>query len=606
MSRTAGASIAAASGFVLLVYVATLVVLPRHVFWSPDEGGHFLQLASLRWEGGLRYRAPYGGQQLDPELRYFVDRFIYQPPATATDGWIDLPPQGSLWFALASWPFFASLGVGGIYVLPLLAGALCACLGGRLARSAGLRRPWVGTLLVGLATPIWFYSVSFWEHTIASLLALLALERLVAARPAPLKKLVVAGALLALAALLRIELLAWAFAVALAAWGTACVMTRGSPAVASRNTSRRSVLTGRQRVVFAVAALAVGVLSMRALPARHVDMLREVPRRFAPQGAEVRHLPQSIMNVFITARGAAVTPAGAHPEGPSVPPVWAVAGLAAVGLCAAAAFCTSMLLEAVLLLPALAVVLGLSAGLLLSSEPYRALHGLFLLSPFMVLWPYAITFGWQQRRDSLLTMAGTALLYAPLGFVAIHLMYAEGPELRVGLEWGQRYLLTAYPLLAVLSLSALQAYGDSTRPAWLKDTVRLAMTLLVSIAVLFQVRGLLMLNRDRQILANYARALTTVAPVVTDVWWLPAALAPLFNSHPLFVVREAAELERWRRIAVAGKVREFTFASFDPISDGLAHTLGAQRLEARRVGALHVTRFTLSFDGYAEPQEPIS
>jgi hypothetical protein len=58
---------------------------------------------------------------------------------------------------------------------------LVAVLGGVLAAWFSPRlAPWA-VLLVGLATPVWFYSVVFWEHTLASLVALLAVCVLVRA-----------------------------------------------------------------------------------------------------------------------------------------------------------------------------------------------------------------------------------------------------------------------------------------------------------------------------------------------------------------------------------------------------------------------------------------
>lgn len=72
----------------------------------------------------------------------------------------------SPFFALASVGPFQLFGYRGLLLLPLLA-ALLMLLGlARLAGQLGLgacAQGWV-VVIAGLATPIWFYAVVFWEH----------------------------------------------------------------------------------------------------------------------------------------------------------------------------------------------------------------------------------------------------------------------------------------------------------------------------------------------------------------------------------------------------------------------------------------------------------
>ena len=56
---------------VLCVYLGALHGLPKDVFWHPDEGGKFIGLRTLRWDGGLEYRVPYRGQTLDPRFEFY-------------------------------------------------------------------------------------------------------------------------------------------------------------------------------------------------------------------------------------------------------------------------------------------------------------------------------------------------------------------------------------------------------------------------------------------------------------------------------------------------------------------------------------------------------
>ena len=82
-------------------------------------------------------------------------------------------------------------------------------------------------------------------------------------------------------------------------------------------------------------------------------------------------------------------------------------------------------------------------------------------------------------------------------------------------------------------------------------------------------------------------------PVVTDVWWLPASMAPFFSAHPMYCVLRPDELVAWYPSALAHGVDGFVFASF--------HELDAARFTSRDVhvedtghavvSGLRVTRF---------------
>ena len=72
-------------------------------------------------------------------------------------------------FATVSTVPYRLLGFWGLYLLPLLGslGILRGVwrIGGLIGLGPSARH--AATLLTGLATPVWFYSVLFWEHTVA-------------------------------------------------------------------------------------------------------------------------------------------------------------------------------------------------------------------------------------------------------------------------------------------------------------------------------------------------------------------------------------------------------------------------------------------------------
>jgi hypothetical protein len=70
------------------------------------------------------------------------------------------------------------------------------------------------------------------------------------------------------------------------------------------------------------------------------------------------------------------------------------------------------------------------------------------------------------------------------------------------------------------------------------------------------------LRVSKQDLAAYqAAAAATGRPVVTDLPWLPSALAPYYATHEVYVVDDGHDLGQWLDEA-GGEVREFVFVGF--------------------------------------------
>lgn len=149
---------------VAVVYTGTLLILPHDGFWVVDNGNKFLQVVAALKSGYASLTLPWPGRALDPSLRFNP---IAAPFAIVQNGQIysQYPPV----FALVSSVPFRCFGYVGLYLLPLLASlaTLPALLrlGGRLGMVEWERA--VAVLLAAVGTPLWFYSVNFWEHTLA-------------------------------------------------------------------------------------------------------------------------------------------------------------------------------------------------------------------------------------------------------------------------------------------------------------------------------------------------------------------------------------------------------------------------------------------------------
>src|SRR5262245_10872557 len=208
----------AAAILVLAVYAAVLSIMPKEAFWSPDEGAKFIQAHSIAWRNGFQYAIPYGAARLDPEYAFYPTRCRFEDiyPVQHPDGTVGF--HWPIWFPLVTSLFARAFGPVGLYVIPLVSGWLVAVLAGYFIAAWSPALAPVAILAVGLATPIAFFSLTFWEHTLATLLALIALAVVVAAPPRRRQWTVwVILPILLVAAVLRVELSLFGVAV-LCAW----------------------------------------------------------------------------------------------------------------------------------------------------------------------------------------------------------------------------------------------------------------------------------------------------------------------------------------------------------------------------------------------------
>ncbi|MDX2170743.1 MAG: hypothetical protein SF182_26975 [Deltaproteobacteria bacterium] len=563
------AAVPVAAGVLLAIYVAAFVALPPGVFYSPDEGAKYLQLRTIGWDGGLTYRVAYGGGDLDPTYRFYPThcRHLDIYPLPLPDGGVRL--QWPIWFALVTaWPT-ALLGLRGLYVVPLLSGWIAALLSGWLAAIYDRRLAAWAILAVGLATPVAFFSQTYWEHTLATALALAAVA-LLAARDARPGVAWLGLPLLLAAIALRIELVALAAAVGLALWMT--------PAASGATTRPPRWWL---RLAAGALGLAAGLAWLAPfIPFRHVWALSELPDYLRGAVAKLPHLRAALVALLIDAPG---NSAPALPE-------WtrAVAALA-FGAAAAAPFLPGRARNAVGV-AACSVALVFSATLASHPAPYMSVHGLLPVAPFLILAAWALPDALRSRRVDRRFVACLTVLYLVCG-TALQFIFtidAEG-RYRTGLEWGNRYLMLLYPLGTVLALAGITAWRRATDGALRQLVTGLAVALLLC-GVQSGLRGLWVLYGSRTLVAEWQAAVARHGPLVSDIWWLPAAMAPHFANEPMFCVRDRAELAEWIELAAAHGVETFTVATFRDLAPPAAAAADAGRVP---VAGLRVTRYRL-------------
>jgi hypothetical protein len=154
-------------------------------------------------------------------------------------------------------------------------------------------------------------------------------------------------------------------------------------------------------------------------------------------------------------------------------------------------------------------------------------------------------------------------------------------------EWGQRYQLPAYPLLVVVSLSALsrirQEAVEGRRSLSASRFLLSAFCLLALVGVGFTVRGYVALAEERSQVEHWLSLTTAMPagePMVTDTWWLPLDLAAGFYSRPYMLAEGDQRLELWANRMRDKGVAHFGLATTNPAVFTGAWTHGVAGLRA--------------------------
>ena len=494
------------------IYLAVAwFILPPAVFWSPDEGAKFLQLQNLRLEHGqFAYDVAYPGRDVDPDLRF------------ATGGMLHVA-AGRLYFQrfplfpLLALPWFLAFSFYGLYLIPAAGGAAIGAFSLYLLEPRDRRRaPW---LAIAFGSPVFIYSVVFWEHTLATALCLGAAALSLRADPVvpagPFRrnaKWIGVGLAMGLGAYIRMET-----AIFAAAWLCAYGIIR-------RKENHGAIWAGAT----------LGILLLAYEPLHRVlfgQTEQALPNSAICGFHGLSYLKaagwQVVRDLLVGASGDGALDPGRAGWG------WAGAALAAV---AAGWFAATSPAARRLKWACLAATAGIGATFLFSRQRYWSAHGLLFTAPWAILGLTQARAAWRsgswRQRVAVWAMAGGLLGYAAM------LVGVRAPRFgpHGAYEWGARYAMTFYPLLAVAAVQGLKTVRRNAIQ-WI------IVGALVALGIGFQIRGIRSIRHDKQINAALLRiaADSPGSAVVSDRWFMPFTLAPLAPSKPVFV----AEPERW-------------------------------------------------------------
>ncbi len=534
--------------------------MPRDGFWINDDALRFIQLQVLDASGFRDFSLPWSGRPHDPELRFAPVR----PPFSRIIAG-RLYASYSPVFAMLSVVPFRMLGFAGLYLIPQ-AGTLLALfaarrLANRICPDPHLRAHAgsLAVIVVALATPLWFYTQTFWEHTAAVGLAstsLLACLHYVD-RPGRSRALAV-GFLSALPIYLRPDFYLFAGVVALVALARRPWRWHDGVALLA---------------ALAATALPLWVFHWAITGSPLGAHLAAQGWQDLDPSGYLAQRPNSARNLLLNAHG----------------DPW-------ISLAIASPFLACAILGprltgrrfrvAVPLAGALACAAGIAAlyGHLASDQPMLWLvsaNGLFAVSPFLIFGfiPAPADAGESEEAAARVAAAGRArTTVLRVLFLHVGLYAALVPELNsAGMHWGCRFLLIAYPITgAVAAVTCAVAWQRLRGSGPARATI--AAALLLSVAT--QLYSLDLLFARKRFSAELA-AIVAAEPgdfLVTDVWFLPQDLARVFFDRPIFLVRNRRQLaqllERLERsesasILLISPVSRYPTGRL--VSDGLGH-----------------------------------
>jgi len=496
--------------FLLSVFLHQFWFFPE-AHWSGDSALKALQAEVLHRSGFRSVAIPYPSSEWDPQGEFFP----FRPPfASGIEGRYYLSYPLVFPALLALLRTLCGAWAGAVLVALGSTGLLAAAWW--LARRVIPERATQAMLLVAFASPVWLYSALLWEHTLASALFLGGVVVLLpSGQGRDRLRWILAGAAFgattwvrtegyaltaaALGAMLLWSGLNWRDALRKAAWVLAGFLGALAPWLAFQ-----WWVYGRPWGIHSEAVV------------RNVALIAE-------RGWEAYLGPAQRKGYRLRCVESFLFRSTGHPS---------------FSLQTAAPFVLFVLTALVPRLRQWRAWVLLNLGLILLvllrvlwevvSTDSRRVSGLFIVMPYSILAFWSLPLLGKAREG--VNLQVRFLLGLVVAFFLLSIVFNPGS--RGGLQWGPRYWMPVFGILAVLFLCAAETLpGSSTRAG------RFLVTGLVAVAIFFQLIGFRLVRRDEQVYSEVIDSLrhSPAAGIVGyDQVWLCQLCAPLYFEKSLY------------------------------------------------------------------------
>jgi hypothetical protein len=194
---------------IAMIYILLWILMPSPSFWGLDNGIKYQGARSFSETGSIRIL--YSGSDFDPKGIY---RPIL-PPFGALNG-DNQVPTFSVTFMLIAGIFYSLFGQSGPHLLSFIGGLACLVAGLLLWLNHQQNRDAsVYLIILGLGSPLLFYSLTLWEHSWAMAFVMFSYLALFQPSTRRLRTnsayfiLFVAGVLIGLSVVMRTEAVMW-------------------------------------------------------------------------------------------------------------------------------------------------------------------------------------------------------------------------------------------------------------------------------------------------------------------------------------------------------------------------------------------------------------
>ena len=537
----AGVRVSAPRSAILLLVSAALLYgflqwqLPHQAFWSNDGGGKLVQVKALAASRFTSAALPYDPLGLEPAGSFEFAPFLPGHARVVDGRLLSVVP---VYFPLLSALPYSLWGDGGLYLIPLLSTLLtlyCLLL---LARKFGddAAAPLI-VAAAGLASPLFFYSLTFWEHTLAACLTtggILLLHHGSCAGTGRINGRTIGAAfLMTLAAWLRGEVF-----ILLLACGLAMLCCRGY----------------RRLLPSFILGISAGLLPY-ALINHQLYTTAASPQ--LPQTSDALHYLTALPARWHEVTAYLLTGFLDHPLlnrllfllsiGPALPLYFLRQG-STRREALIIAWCALLCL----------ISLATLGRLFFLDSPMSSsmtILGLFGSLPYL-----ALALVRQETMDA--AQNPSLKFFALVALLTLAGLFLGLPS-RGGLQWGPRYALPLVPLLILLAVAGFARLRQNLNSPAARRACTALFLLLLLTGTGIQAFGVSLLFAKKNVTMANMETIRSMAPrvIITDTWWVPEDNGELYGEYPFYAFYTFAKMGRLLTLLASKGEREVLLVS---------------------------------------------